>query len=274
MGKEYLEQIAEIEAAKKFGEKIGLIFDGAFSEVDLSQHNSFFSVTAAFRNEMKIAYYSRDTPYQIYSRKEYALQKAEILNRKYDVLVGESEAVGSSSCQISRSLLEAEPERRIYVVLHEAFHIFIRHKKIKIPLCLEEPIGDYVAYKAALEFCVNNPEITDKIVTWQNDWEKFCAFINKYFNKLSEHYKQGCSGRERIFREAREEARTSDTDLRVNRQLKYGARVNNAYFLSNIDYTRHDALVSEVFEREKTSVQEYLANPEKINKILVGETND
>lgn len=274
MGKEYLEQIAEIEAAKKFGEKIGLIFDGAFSKVDLSEHNSFFSVTAAFRNEMKIAFYSQDTPYQLYSRKEYALQKAEILNRKYDVLVGELEAVGSSSCQISRSLLEADPERRLYVVLHEALHIFIRHNKINIPLCLEEPIGDYVAYKAALEFCVNNQELADKIVAAENDFKKFCAFINKYFKKLSEYYQQGGKERERIFREAREEAKTSSTDLRVNRQLKYGARVNNAYFLNSIDYTRHDALVSEVFEREKTSVQEYLANPEKINKILVGEAND
>lgn len=244
-----LEQIKEI---KQFGEDLGLYFNKSFSKVDLSK-SSFYLVYASYKDSIESV---TTKPFEFFENNKEAEKRAKELEKAgYDVHLFYASAHAVKDCQITKSLLKETYAWKTSVILHEGFHLYLQFKKIKLPLSLEEAIASYIGYNGAIEFFKDNPNLLKKAQEQMDWWLRYAEFINRNYNLLSECYKQN-GNREEIFSKAQEEAE------RINAPYK----PNNAYFLRNIDYTKHTDLVWQILR--KHSIKEYLANIDRINSIL------
>jgi len=282
---EFEEDIAEVKAIREFGESLGFDYGTAFTELDLSRKHPalFLYASLKYRIHSAVPGWTTEKPYEAYEgNKEFAMSRsAELMESGYDVLVFEAELHGAKHCPITRSLLECQSVRKQNGILHEGFHMFLTFHQIYLPYPLEEAIACYIGSAGSLEYCkAHNTGLIEAANIGIRDWRLFSDFVNRNCALLEEFYKevagdyaaiQGFTEEtrrpmlEKIRSEAQDLKSRCDTDAVVYR---LSADINNAFFLRYIDYTKFYPLVWEMFEADQVSIQDYLSNPEPMNKKL------
>ncbi len=266
------EHIAEVEAARLFGEELGLDFGDAFTRVDLERPPAFYWLYASHKDKIavpEIRGLPPGRPFLFYNYNSSAKRRQKTLEEQgYDTFIHDGAGGGTPDCPIMKSLLEAEPLRRAYVVLHEGFHINRYLSDVKdfkkstprkwcIPYRLDEAIATVTAKFAVLQFAeTHRPDLIEECYEKTQWWLDFADFVNKFYDELTLCYEEG-GDREEIFERAQAEAESGKIS---------SFEPNNAFFLRNIDYTRDTPLVHETFEG--VSLEDYFADPTYIHRHL------
>ncbi len=190
-----------------------------------------------------------------YNNKRDRDEKAKLLREKgLDVYTVSWEA-SAEIPQITPGVLNATESRLIYLIIHENVHIYLRNKKIKVnkdlPLDIEEPIADNIAYKGALMYYSENKSMINKIKKNKIENDEYDLEFNYYLNALNHAYQtKPESGRE-ILLEAQKFSRTQE--------------INNAFFYHGSFYTNNTSQIDKILEN--ISVKECLNKLSTITKI-------
>lgn len=257
------EVVEEIQKIKQFGEELGLVYNGAFSEIVDEESQLCFFVYASYQNEIRSIFDSVSYEYFHGDRSAAVARDKELVKKGYDTYFFESNAYQGNNCQIAPSLIDETLESRTDLIFHEGFHNYVEKNEIKLPIKLEESIASYVGYKGALVyFKENDPLMIPEVESDHDEWKIRVEYANRIYALLESSYETSGICREIIFKMA---------ENLYSKLFGVSKIINNAYFLRANEYTGHYNLVFDTIN--KVSIKEYLKNPNEINGFLIAQTN-
>lgn len=261
---EHIDQVVEeISEIKEFGEELGLVFNGAFSSVDLQEKEVFYVYASRkFRIESGIGLGRAGRPWKILPTQtevdEFIHTHEE---NEFDWFVYPTTIHARKKLPISKELLEVHsPTRRSLCILHEGFHFYRSHRQLEMPYRLEEALCTYVGWKGTVEFFARKKSLLATIAK-ENDLEQLLResnFVNKYLKSLTDNYERELGKRDEILEQAREENPFENIP---------SEQINNAFFLLIRDYCEFFPLVYS--KMKDVSLKSYLDNPQSITNELI-----
>jgi len=271
---EFEREIAEVRAIKRFGEGLGLVFNGAFNEHNgVAESYRIYWVYGSCKDRIEPVTGDGDgRPHESFMDEGVAERQVKQLRSwDYDVLCKGGSVSGSDSCPISRSLLAYSLIDRVGALLHEGTHISLREWGANMPYCLEEAVCTYIGHVGALEFLEGcYADLIEGVRAEIRDWLRFVGFVNRHYQGLSAFYDHmGRENRDVAWQPVLEEAKVLKKECGprgIGRLYPNG--VNNAFFVRSRNYTQCTPLVWRMFGDEGISVRDYLANPHGINERL------
>lgn len=248
------EAIAFIKKVKQFGEtELGIDFHGSFEGIEEKTTHRYwlyvshpYAVKNALRNATHVSSMSESAIIQLAD--EY---KSEGFDT--DVFQGEAFYNPRGPCPILPSLLSASRARQANVVLHEGMH-----SALKIPLFrrnydLDESSVTVTGNFGAISFAeyVGDAVLRQELIDQNDEWVRYCNFINWGLDELSAAYRACSSAR---LPEIRNLTLTHVIEVCVASQVLWGdaeelrSKINNAYFLHNRLYTTFYPLMLKVHQ--------------------------
>ncbi len=262
-------RIEEVNRIKRFGSDLGIDFGDGFETVDLSRGKWFYWVYTSRKDRIETVLKNGEPSEQFESRAAAKRYETAMLKKGFDTLTFNAALYGGSNvrdgCPITRGLLSRPICYQAYSVLHEGFHNHVSVNNVVIDYTLEEAVADYVGFEGARLYCeIYHHGSLRWLESDLEDRNRFTAFVNKYYASLEKCYRgEGIGGR-RILRNARRAAKKSGKHGKTIK--KNSKKINNAFFLRYIDYTRHDGLVRDAFKR--FSIWQFLENADLMADLL------
>ena len=153
------------------------------------------------------------------------------------------------------------------VVIHDCFHVHTDSKKIELAYDLEEHLGTYIGFKGAiLYFRKYNPKLVKSAQDSIIDFKIFSGIVNKNYNKLTECYENGEDDCEDIMDTASDDFALIMEKCNSTTPI-YSCRINNAFFVRHINYTKNLGFVFETLNQ--LGIKDYIDNPQDINNYLI-----
>lgn len=250
MDKSDLERkIGIIQQIKKFGrEELGIDFENAFKDYADSKEFGWLYVTPRYKLRSIFK-----KPYKFYTDIGRLEKKVEFYSKDFDVHKFIGEAAGNKNCPITRSLLNSEIVRQVYVVLHEGWHM--TNKSENYPL--EESTGDLVGVIGTISFLGKHfPEFKSKAEYQAKEFKEFNIFIMDYYTRLRDVFQvDSCNFKRREKLNILGEA--DKKRLELVEQVKTGwlkdrfsQELNNAFFYRYHFYCTHYDLAEDVYQRK------------------------
>lgn len=246
------EKIAFVKSIKEFGEnRLGLYFDGSFEKTSLENPTANWLYVA--RPDALESALPEEAVFMFFWNITKARRAATRYRKKgMHTYLYSAEAHGGRMCPITPSLLEADPCRQAYVVLHEGWHATLRAEKIRMPYALEEATGRVVGVAGAVEFAkfIRNSEMEKRAERQAAAWMELARFVNRSCKKLERAYGNN-SPVKRLLGSLRKEAFLLRDKIESRWEKEELTReMNNAFFMRYRDYTLHYPLALRVWKKK------------------------
>ena len=246
-------QLDFIHELVEFGKtKLNLEFGDSFSEYS-EEHTICNWLYVCYPDKFQSAL-PNSSEFLFFWKEEEAKKQQKIFNEKgFHTYLYQAEGHGGENCPITDGLINATKARQAYVVLHEGWHITVRHKSYKMSYPFEESSGRALGLVGAILFALekNDKQLHLECCNQLQAWKLMSAYINQYRAKLK--YGLLFSGEQKqqlLFDEINTAAQKVVKEMPESwERHELNRQINFAFILRNYSYTKY-------FEKAMTNIED------------------
>jgi len=237
------EKLNFIKKIVEFGKnELNLEFGNSFSEYS-EEHKICNWLYVCYPNKFKSALPNRSEFHFFWKEAEAKKVQEDFDNKGFHTYLYQAEGHGGENCPITNGLLNATKERQAYVVLHEGWHITVRHKKYKMSYPFEESSGRALGLEGAILFALeqNDSQLYLNCCNQMQAWKLMSDYINISRNKLKYGlFFSGKNKQQLLFNEINFMAKQTVKQMPESwERNELNRQINFAFILRNYSYTKY-----------------------------------
>ncbi len=260
------EKILFVQDVKRYGEeKLGLKGGKNYSTFFGAKDSALFVLTASEKDRLRLHTWDFPVVGEVtykgfFSREDALKEKKRLDDQGYDTLIqraGAYSTLGWLKDPIFPSMINRDEPTLANLILHETTHTTVY---LKGHTDFNEQLATFIGNQGAVSFLTEKygPESKEVIeaIDDQEDDLVIARWVDQSCQKLSEFYSQPISrsekltGREKIFREIKEEFRKLKVHLKTNSYRDFEKiELNNAILLAHRRYVRQLNKFEILYER-------------------------